>query len=139
MIQTHAADASGPTLTPALRRILQVLARVEGPHTYVSLGAQVERSPKAVEKAVRGLQLALAGAGVAIGRRRISGESAMRITVDGDPALIGRLLGEAPAVVKAAAHRVDLVTLPSVGGLAYAFSAEGRLVVNGVVQPARAA
>ncbi|MGE7418621.1 hypothetical protein [Methylobacterium tarhaniae] len=139
MIQGHTADASGPTLTPALRRVLQVLVRADGPHTYVSLGAEIERSPKSVEKTMRALQIALAETGITISRRRHQGESAMRLSVAGDRLLIGRLLGEPPAIVQAAAQRVDVVTLPSVGGISYAFSAEGRLIVDGVVQPARAA
>jgi len=139
MIQTHTADTSGPKLTPALRRVLHVLVRADGPHTYLSVGIEIERTPKAVEKVVRGLLVALAETGVTITRRRHPGESAIRLSVAGDPSVIGRLLGEPPAVVPVAVQRVDVVTLPSVGGLAYAFSHDGRLIVDGVAQPARAA
>ncbi|MET7242451.1 hypothetical protein ABZT49_03725 [Methylobacterium sp. EM32] len=128
-----------PCLTPALRHVLRALARSGEPHSYASLAAALERSPKALKKTVRALRLTLAETGVTITRRRLPGETASRLTVAGDAALIGRLLGEPPATVKPAARRIETVTLPSVAGVTYAFSAEGRLIVGGEEQPVRAA
>ncbi len=67
------------------------------------------------------------------------GETASRLYVAGDAGLIGRLLGEPPTTVQPASRRIETITLPSVAGVTYAFSAEGRLIVGGVVQPVRAA
>ena len=128
-----------PSLTPALSRILRALARSGEPHSYASLAAALERSPKALEKTMRALRQALTDTGVTIARRRLPGETASRLYVEGDAALIGRLLGEPPATVQPASRRIETITLPSVAGLNYAFSAEGRLIVEGVIQPARAA
>jgi biotin operon repressor len=131
-------NTSVPALTPALRRVLRALAQSGEPHSYASLAAALERSPKALEKTVRALRHALADMGVAITRRRLPGETASRLYVAGDAALIGLLLGEPPATVQPASRRIETVTLPSVVGVTYAFSAEGRLIVGGEVQPVRA-
>ncbi|BCM86856.1 hypothetical protein [Methylobacterium indicum] len=132
-------SAAVPALTPALCRVLRALARSGEPHGYASLAAALERSPKALEKTVRALRHALADTGVTITRRRLPGETASRLYVAGDAALIGQLLGEPPATVRPASRRIETITLPSVAGITHAFSAEGRLIVGGVVQQARAA
>ncbi|AWB21203.1 hypothetical protein DA075_09995 [Methylobacterium currus] len=105
----------------------------------MSVGTEIDRSPKSVEKAIRSLQLALVGTAITINRRRNPGEPALRISVAGEPDQIRRMLGEPPAVVQAASQLVDIVSLPSIGGLSYGYTREGRLVVDGIVQPARIA
>lgn len=126
-------------LTPVLQSVFAALARSPEPHTYASLSRVLGKPEQGLHRLVADLRDALVGADVAVCPRRFSRGGRIHFVVTGKPEAIARIISATPAEGLPSGRYVKAVTLPSILGLSYEYTPEGRLSVDGQLQPVRAA